>query len=240
MSTETPWSTPLPSPHSDDDSQLPLPSRPVTRDDATALAVIGGASAALALAVGALWRSFAPAVLGIVNQGGVYYAAPEGKTFIARDGWFAGFACVAAILLALLAFLRYRRGGSVGAATALAAGGIGGGYLAAWFGAVIGPGGGSIPRAAHGVANGATFALPMTVRAIGVIWLWPAVAAGLFFFLMLLFGPSDPEPEQALFPGWGSQLNGAAPGAYPLPFDAAPADEPSGGTHSAHPDQRPD
>lgn len=243
MSTETPWPTPLPSPHSDEDPQLPLLRRPETRDDATAFAVVAGASVALSLGVGALWRGFAPAVLGIVNQGGVYYAAPEGKTFIARDGWFAMFACVAAILLALFAFLRYRRGGSVGAAIALAAGGIGGGYLAAWFGAIIGPGGGSILQAAHGVANGASFALPMTVRAIGVIWLWPAVAAGLFFFLMLLFGPSDPEPEQPLFPGWGAEQNGAAHDPYPLPAPAASdqaVDEPSEGRQSAQPDQRPD
>ncbi|HEU5354049.1 MAG TPA: hypothetical protein VFU65_06290 [Actinocrinis sp.] len=252
MSTETPWSTPLPSPHSNEDPQLPFLRRPEARDDATALAVVAVASVALSFGVGALWRSLTPAVQGVVNQGGVYYAAPEGETFVARDGWFALFACLAAILLALFAFLRYRRGGSVGAAIALAGGGIGGGYLAAWFGAQIGPGGGSILQAAHGVANGATFALPMSVRAIGVIWLWPAVAAGVFFFLMLLFGPSDPEPEHLQFPGWETELNDVAPraAAFPLPFGAAaaghgqapepPQDESSDETRSAHPDQRPD
>lgn len=257
MSTETPWSTPLPSPHSDEDPRQPLLRRPEARDDAAAFAVVAGASVALALGVGALWREFAPAVLGVVNQGGVYYAAPEGKTFVARDGWFALFACIAAILLAVFAFLRYRRGGSVGAALALAAGGIGGGYLASWFGAMIGPGGGSILTAAHGVANGAMFDLPMSVRATGVIWLWPAVAAGVFFFLILLFGPSDPEPEPMLFPGWGAQEDGAPADAYPLPFSAGPtghsgngavpvdrlpagSDEASEEQRSAHPDQRPD
>jgi hypothetical protein len=267
MSTDTPWSTPLPSPHSDEDSQLPFPRRSEARDDAAAFAVVAGASVVLSFGVGALWRGLTPAVQGVVNQGGVYYAAPEGETFVARDGWFALFACIAAILLALFAFLRYRRGGSVGAVIALAAGGIGGGYLAAWFGAKIGPGGGSILQAAHGVANGATFDLPMSVRAIGVIWLWPAVAAGVFFFLMLLFGPSDPEPEQSLFPGWGTELNGGSPQAFPLPFGSASAghaveghgvvghsgngvvpgghaaaapDEPSDGPNPAHPDQRPD
>ena len=258
MSTETPWPTPLPSPHSDEDPRVPFLRRPEARYDAAAFAVVAGASVLLSLGVGALWRELSPAVLGVVNQGGVYYAAPEGKTFVARDVWFALFACVAAILLALFAFLRYRRGGSVGAAIALAAGGIGGGYLAAWFGAIIGPGGGSILTAAHGVANGATFDLPMSVRAIGVIWLWPAVAAGVFFFLILLFGPSDPEPEPQLFPGWGAQESGLPPDAYPLPFNAAPtghngngvvpgghlptapsSDGPSDG-QSTHPDQRSD
>ena len=249
MSTETPWPTPLPSPHSNEDPQLPFLRRPESRDDAAAFAVVAAASVALSFGVGALWRGLTPAVQGVVNQGGVYYAAPEGETFVARDGWFALFASLAAILLALFAFLRYRRGGSVGAAVALAGGGIGGGYLAAWFGAMIGPGGGSILQAAHGVANGAAFDLPMSVRAIGVIWLWPAVAAGLFFFLMLLFGPSDPEPEHLQFPGWGTEQNGAAPHSYPLSFGAPAAaqgqapeaqDGPSDETSAAHPDQRPD
>lgn len=221
MSTDTPWPTPLPSPRSDDPRQ-PFLRRPEVYDDAAAFAVVGAASVALSFGVGALWRTFAPAVLGTVSQGGVYYADPEGKTFIARDGWFAVFACIAAALLALAAFVRYRRGGSVGAALGLAAGGIGGGYLAAWFGAIIGPGQGSILRAVHGVANGATFQLPVTLRAVGVIWLWPAVAAGLFFFLTLLFGPSDPQMEQPSFPGWGAQENGAAPGLDASPFDSPP------------------
>ncbi len=259
MSTETPWPTPLPSPHSGGEPQIPLARRTEVRHDVAAFAVVAGAGVVLSFAVGALWRTFAPAVLGVVSQGGVYYSAPEGKTFVARDGWFALFACLAAILLALLAFLRYRRGGSVGAAVALAAGGIGGGYLAAWFGAIIGPGEGSITRAAHGVANGATFDLPMSVRAVGVIWLWPAVAAGLFFFLILLFGPSEPEPEQPFFPGWGAELGDVPPPVHSYPFngqaaghgengsapadrapvDRAPAvsDEPSGESPRPRPDQ---
>lgn len=219
MSTETPWPTPLPSPHSDDRPQPPLSRRPEIRADTAAFAVVTGASVALSLGVGALWRGLAPAVLGVVNQGAVYYAAPESETFVARDGWFALFAAIAAILLALGAFARYRHGASVGAALGLAAGGIGGGYLAAWFGAIIGPGRGSILHAAHSAANGTTFDLPVTVRATGVIWLWPAVAAGLFFFLILLFGPSEPEAQPSPFPGWGAQHDGAVPGAAPQPAD---------------------
>jgi len=204
MSTETPWPTPLPSPHEQTPQQ---PSRITVRADLRACAVLTTGGLLLALAVGALWRATAPAVLGVVNQGAAYYAAPEGKTFVGRDGWYALFACIAAVLLALFAFLRYRANGSVGATVGLAGGGIAGGYLAAWFGGFVGPGRGSITRAVHGVANGATFNLPVSVRATGVIWLWPAVAAGLFFFLLLLFGPIEPElePEQQPFPVWGDQ-----------------------------------
>ena len=209
MSTETPWPTPLPSPHDQTPQQL---SRTAVRADLVAGAVLTGTGLALGFAVGALWRATAPAVLGVVNQGSAYLAAPEGKTFIGRDGWYGLYACIAAVLLAVFAFLRYRGEGSVGAGIGLAGGGIAGGYIAAWFGAFIGPGRGSIARTVHGVANGATFDLPLSVRATGMIWLWPAVAAGLFFFLLLLFGPTDPEPEpDQLFPVWGEQQEGGSP-----------------------------
>ncbi|MBS2965571.1 hypothetical protein KGA66_21150 [Actinocrinis puniceicyclus] len=212
MSTETPWPTPLPSPSPHDSSRPPSQPRWQARQEVAAFAVVTAASVLLAFGVGALWRVFAPAVLGVVNQGGIYYAAPEGKTFIARDGWFAALACIAAVLLALAAFLRYRRGGGLGAALGLAVGGIAGGYLAAWFGAIVGPGAGSVLRAARGVANAGSFALPMTLRATGAVWLWPAVAAGLFFFLMLLFGPVEADREPPGFPGWGQSLEGDGDG----------------------------
>ena len=209
MSTEMPWPTPLPSPHQDENPQdVPRPKRPEWIPDAVAFAVVGAAGLVAAFPVGALWRSAAPAVLGVVSQGNVYLAAPETKTFVARDGWFALFACIAAVLLALFAFLVYRKSASIGAALALAIGGYAGGYLATWFGKVIGPGGGSTTKAADAVANGTNFDLPLFIRATGVVWLWPAVAAGLFFFLMLLFGPSEPERDQPAFAGWGDASDG--------------------------------
>jgi hypothetical protein len=245
MSTDTPWATPVPSPGPDDGSLPKRPRRASVGEDAIAFAVVTAAGVLLAFGVGALWRAFAPAVLAVVEQGGVYYAAPEGKTFIARDGWFAAFACLAAVLLALFAFLRHRRVGGLGAALALAVGGIAGGYLAAWFAAVVGPGGGSIPAAAHGVPDGSSFELPMSLRATGVIWLWPAVAVGLFFFLMLLFGPAEPEHDAPGFPGWGEPREGEAahPGQTPAPFPGridGSAQTAAGEPAPARPDQLPD
>jgi hypothetical protein len=216
MSTDTPWPTP----------QAPVPEDPApgprklpdllkaVRDDILAAVVTALAGVILAFPVGAAWHWISPPVLGVYSQGNAYYAAPEGKTFIARDGWFALFACIAAILLAAFAFQRYRRRAGAGAAVGLAFGGIGAGYLAAWFGAYIGPGRGSLSRVITHLANGTTFDLPLTLRATGVIWLWPAVAAGLFFFLMLLFGPSD-APDPAQFAGWGTEE--AAPQELPSP-----------------------
>lgn len=222
MSTETPWPTPLPSPHQDDNQPPPArPDRPAWLADAVAFAVVAAAGLVAAFPVGALWRSTAPKVLALVSQGNVYYAAPETKTFVARDGWFALYACIAAILLALFAFLRYRRGAGIGAALGLAIGGIAGGYLATWFGKEIGPGHGSISEAAQAAANGANFNLPLMVRATGVIWLWPAVAAGLFFLIMLLFGPSDPEHGLEPFTGWGDDESPDAPPEPPQPPPAS-------------------
>lgn len=205
MSTDTPWSTPRPPVPEDSVPESPGPDSPLDlRDDIRAGAVIALIAVVLAFPVGALWRWVSPPVLGIYSQHVAYYAEPEGKTFIARDGWFALFACIAAILVSVFAFMRYRRGPSAGAAVGLAGGGLGAAYLAAWFGAYIGPGRGSAARVVAHLADGSTFDLPLTVRATGVIWLWPAVAVGLFFFLMLLFGPSE-QPRVPEFPGWGAE-----------------------------------
>jgi hypothetical protein len=216
MSTELPWPTPTPSPHQDDNPQgIPGPEkRSEWIADAIAFAVVGGAGLLAAFPVGALWKSTAPAVLGVVSQGNVYLAAPESKTYVARDGWFALYGSIAAVLLALFAFFVYRRRASIGAVLALAIGGFAGGYLATWFGKVIGPGGGSTAKAAQAVAAGTNFDLPLYVRAFGVVWLWPAIAVGLFFFLMLLFGPSEPERELATFPGWGEELSDGQHGQH--------------------------
>jgi hypothetical protein len=160
--------------------------------DVRAFFGIGLAGVVMGVAVGALWRWISPAIQGVITQGAAYYAAPEGKTFIAQDGWFALLALCSGVLLAIVAFVRCRATGSLGAILGLGAGGVGGGYFAAWFGTYIGPGHGSLQRTIQGAAGNATFDLPMQLRSTGVIWLWPAVAAGLYFFLMLLFGPDDP------------------------------------------------
>jgi hypothetical protein len=231
MSTDTPWSTPRPPVPEEPAPEAPGSSAPslALRDDLRAGAITALIALVLAFPVGALWRWVSPPVVGVFSQHVAYYAEPEGKTFIARDGWFAVFACIAALLVSVFAFVRYRKGPSAGAAVGLAGGGIGAAYLAAWFGAYIGPGQGSTARAVAGVADGATFDLPLTVRATGVIWLWPAVAVGLFFFLMLLFGPSEQRAPE--FPGWGAeQAVPPAPASALPPESAPPAAGPEHGT----------
>lgn len=220
MSTDTAWSTPAAPEDPDPRPRSLVELIKVLLDDIRACVVIAVLGVVLAFAVGAVWRWVSPPVLGVYSQHNAYYAAPESKTFIARDGWFALFACIAAVLLGMFAFLRYRRSGSAGAAVGLAFGGFGASYLASWFGAYVGPGHGSASRVVAHLADGSVFDLPLKVRATGVIWLWPAVAVGLFFLLMLLFGPSDP-PRPGEFSEWGSdQLIPAEPPPHvPPPSD---------------------
>jgi hypothetical protein len=211
MNTESPWEIQPPSPLGP-----AAPGKSVReryRGDvqaAAALTVLGGL---LGLAVGALWEHFATPVQGVVSQGAVYFSAPESESEIAHDGWFAIFAVAAALLTGAVAFLAFRRRGAFGAVLGVAAGSVGGAYLAAWFGGEISPGHGSITRAARGVAANVTFNLPSILRATGVIWLWPLVAMALFFLLYLLFGPvaddESAEPEgtgqRPAWAGWGTE-----------------------------------
>jgi hypothetical protein len=183
--------------------------------EALSAAVIGALSMIAGVLVAVIWRAVAPMVQGMVSisdgQKSAYYVNPETKGFVGQDGTFGICAAVAGILLAVAAFTWFRRRGPVGAAIALAGAGIGAAYFAAWFGVRLGPGKGSILAAAQNVPNNGTFDLPLQLSATGVIWLWPAVAVGLYFLLILIFGPSDPEREEQ-FPQWADPVDLTAPG----------------------------
>ncbi len=189
--------------------------RPAWRGEACSAVLLGALSMSAGVLVGVVWRAVAPLVQGVVSisngQKSAYYANPETKGFVGQDGTFGICASVAAILLAVAAFVWFRRRGPIGAAIALAGAGIGAAYFAAWFGVWLGPGSGSIIAAAQNVPNNGTFDLPLQIGATGVVWLWPAVAVGLFFLLMLIFGPSDPDPEEQ-FPQWADPVDLTAPG----------------------------
>ena len=184
--------------------------------------ILGAASLGAGVLVGLVWRYLAPVVQGVVSitdgQRSAYYANPETKGFVGQDGTFAICGAVAAVVLAVAAFLWFRTRGPVGAAAALGGGGLGAAYLAAWFGGWLGPGRGSIVAAAQNVPNNGTFDLPLRLSATGVMWLWPAVAVGLYFLLMLVFGPNDPEPagEEYSFPQWADPVDLTAPGPEEL------------------------
>ncbi len=213
---------------------LPQQARPRTAwaPEAVGALVISALSLALGLIVGVVWRYLAPPVQGIISVSGgqkaVYYEDPETKGFVGQDGSFAVCAVVAGVLLALAAFFWFRHRAPIGVALALGGAGIGASYLGAWFGVWLGPGRGSVVASANGIPVNAVFDLPLQIGATGVIWLWPAVAVGLYFLLMLVFGPSDPEPGQHYeFPQWADPVDltapasGAVSGTEPTPVNGA-------------------
>ncbi|HWG25751.1 hypothetical protein [Actinospica sp.] len=188
--------------------------KPWWRGEAYSALLLGALSMIAGVLVAVIWRAVAPMVQGVVSisngQKSAYYANPETKGFVGQDGTFGICGAVAAILLAVAAFLWCRRRGPIGAALALAGAGVGAAYFAAWFGTWLGPGRGSIVAAAKNVPNNGTFDLPLQIGATGVIWLWPAIAVGLYFLLMLIFGPGDEAEEQ--FPQWADPVDLTAPG----------------------------
>lgn len=188
--------------------------------EAVGALVISALSLVAGVVVGVVWRYLAPSVQGVITvsngQKAAYYENPETKGFVGQDGTFAVCAVVAGVLLALAAFTWFRRRAPIGVALALAGAGLGAAYLGAWFGIWLGPGRGDVIASTKGVAVNAVFDLPLKIGATGVIWLWPAVAVGLYFLLMLVFGPSDPEPEPEPpgyeFPQWADPVDLTAPG----------------------------
>jgi hypothetical protein len=191
--------------------------------------LLGVLSMVAGLVVAVVWRAVAPLVQGVVTISGgqksAYYENPETKGFVGQDGTFGICVAVAAVVLALLAFAWFRKRGPIGAALALAGAGIGASYFAAWFGTWLGPGHGSIVATAQNVGNNQLFNLPLQLSATGVIWLWPAIAVGLYFLLMLIFGPNDPDADQEFpgFPQWADPVDLTAPG--PLPGQPAQGSE---------------
>lgn len=186
--------------------------------EAVGALVVTALSAVAGVVVAVLWRHLAPAVQGVITvsdgQKAVYYANPETKGFVGQDGTFAVCGAVAGVLLALIAFFWLRHRAPVGVALALAGAGYGASYYAGKLGVRLGPGGGDVKASTHGVAVNTAFDLPLKISATGVIFLWPAFAVGLYFLLMLVFGPSDPEPEppQHEFPQWADPVDLTAPG----------------------------
>ena len=200
----------------------PLPAydtsnKPWWYGEALSALLLGVLSMIAGLVVAVVWRALAPMVQGVVSisngQKSAYYANPETKAFVGQDGTFGICVAIAAVLLAVVAFVWFRRRGPLGAAVALGGAGIGAAYFAAWFGTWLGPGHGSILASAQNVPNNGVFDLPLQLSATGVIWLWPAIAVGLYFLLMLVFGPTDPEAEEHhQFPQWADPVDLTAPG----------------------------
>ena len=234
MSTEIPEPPSLvPEP---DPAGLPAPverRRIAFVGDLGAAGVTALVSVILSVPVGALWAALAPSVQGTLSQGGVYYTAPEGKSFIGQDATLGIICAVVGLALGTLAFFVFRNKGTVGAALGLAGGGIAGGYLATKAGRQFGPGHGeAIQKMIVGMADNTVFALPMQLRAVGMLWFWPLAAIFMYYILTLIFGPIEPELNQPQQPAW----------TYPWPEPpagrqaAAPLANPNGHPGPVNPD----
>ena len=188
--------------------------------DLTALLSVTAVSALLSLAVGAMWVWLAPAALGTLTQGGVYYTSPESKEFIGQDGTLGVICAVTGLLMGIGVYFLTNRRGSVGAVVGLAGGGLLGGYLATIAAGKFGPGHGkTIQQMIVGMHDNTTFALPLQLRAVGMIWFWPLAAVLVYLLMVTFFGPLDPAPEPT--PQWEPQ-------AWPQPDSQQGPSQPDG------------
>ncbi|HEX6445961.1 MAG TPA: hypothetical protein VF053_12790 [Streptosporangiales bacterium] len=137
-----------------------------------ALAVIGGVG-------GVLWHLIAPRTELVFSDGVANFVGPAPSQPVAADGWFAVIALVAGIVTGSLtqAFLHHRMPGAVvGLAVGATVASLAMWKVGHWFGAA------AYAAAVHHVANGEHLYAPLSVRATGVLLLWP-LAATLTIFI---------------------------------------------------------
>jgi hypothetical protein len=164
-------------PHAEPDDRIPEPDdripawalRHAPDLRAAGLAVV--LSAVLGPLAGLLWNALAPRVLVGNNSGTVYWLAPESKTFVAQDGWFAGVTVLAGLITVTVVALMVRRG-AIGAAIGLAVGGVVGSLAALATGVLVGPG--DVVDQADFTSG--SFAAPLELRSVGFIFAWPLIA----------------------------------------------------------------
>ncbi len=163
-------------------------------DIGTALLVIGVVTL-VGLPIGALWNAIAPHPVILVSGGRLFLENPEGKEFIAADGWFAVLGAAAGVLSAGAAYARYRDHG-VGAVLGLVLGGVFGALVAWRFGHAIGPADAAVQ--ARTIAENQPFTIPVDVRAHGVLLLWPIAATMVFLALTAGAEPNRYEHPENL------------------------------------------
>ena len=163
-----------------------------------------------ALPVGLTWWLLAPLTLVQKRADGLYRVGGEGdESAVAADGWFAGIAIVAGVVVALAVYLRTRPGRVV-PLVALVVGGVLG-SLAAWqLGHLLGPD--ALLATAADQPMGARFRGPLDVSAYGVLLAWPMAAVITYFAVAAGAEAGDHElpggdadPDWAVSPGAAEQ-----------------------------------
>ncbi|WP_338898799.1 DUF2567 domain-containing protein [Streptomyces sp. TG1A-60] len=209
-----PFSSPSPRPHhqpSDDPWAPPptsggnvghlgyepdQPSGPGLRTELTEAAVVTVVMALLGGAVlGVLWWWLAPHVPLVSDGSAVYFRDTEGEQAVGVDGTFTLLALGAGALSALVVFPLRRRGG-VPLVVALTLGGLLGALLAWRLGVWLGPETDVAARAKE-LGEGVTFTAPLKLGAKGALLAWPLAGLLVHLGLTALFGPRDPDPDEA-------------------------------------------
>jgi len=189
--------------------------------------LLRAAAVALLVAVsgaglGLLWVWLAPKVPLISDGTAVFLQNSEGEEAIGADGTFVLLALGFGVLSAALVFW-FRRAGGIALVVALALGGVLGSLLAWRLGVWLGPDQDVVAHA-RAVGKGVVFDAPLKLRAVGVAWVaWPVAAMVAHLALTALFGPKDPEPEWAGFPGWAGPEPAQGTG-HGTPGQEGPAD----------------
>jgi hypothetical protein len=164
-------------------------------DDVRGAGIAVAVSVLLGPLAGLLWNALAPRVLVGVNNGAVYWLAPETKTFVAQDGWFAGVTALAGLITVIVVTLSARRGG-IGSALGLAIGGVVGALACLGTGVLVGPG--DVVNQADYASTSAPFAAPLELRSTGFLFTWPLLAVLIHLIILLLRRDDSPaEPPEA-------------------------------------------
>jgi hypothetical protein len=152
-----------------------------TRQEAVAAGVVIAGSCAFGLVLGAAWYWVAPRAVAVVRAEGVFIDPSTSNAFIGADGRFAVGGLLAGALSGLLAFVILRRR-PIGVLVGLAVGGVLGGLVAWAVGHWLGPAAvADQPRVA---VVGAELSTPLTLRATGVLVMWPLAAVIVGFALL--------------------------------------------------------
>ncbi|GGP76930.1 hypothetical protein GCM10010140_00980 [Streptosporangium pseudovulgare] len=169
------------------------------------------ALAALGVAAGAVWSLLAPRPPYAVTGQGRVLADPTTQALIAADGWFAVVTGVLGVACGVAGYALSRRRRPVAVVLGLAAGGLLGSHLALAAGRALNLGAadvvGSAPAGVQLVPG------PLNLTAHGVLYVWPTLAAGLFFALEAIAGYRDSPLRR---PFGGEEPYGPLPGYGPL------------------------
>ncbi len=156
-------------------------------------ALTAASCVAIGVLMGVVWSRLAPiAPLRVTDAGAVLDESASGR-LIADDGWFAVLGLVLGLLSALAGWVRWRQQVlSLGAGLAL--GGLAGGLVAWRVGAWLGPA--PLHEQAGGAQIGAVLHLPLSIRALAVLLVWPITA--LITLFAAVAGSAEDDPDQTV------------------------------------------